>query len=77
LGPIHYQWEKYQSLTNSWINPAHRVVNSKSSKLKFIKISEEDEGIYHCIVSNDDGSVISDNANITVYGKYTYILGYE
>jgi len=77
LGPIHYQWEKYQSLNNSWINPAHRVVNSKSSTLKFTNISEEDEGIYRCIVSNDDGSVISDNATITVYGKYEYILGNE
>ena len=32
-------------------------------------ITEEDEGVYHCIVTNDDGSVVSDNATITVYGE--------
>ena len=31
---------------------------------------EEDEGVYHCVVTNDDGSVISDNATIRVYGEY-------
>ena len=30
---------------------------------------EEDEGIYHCVVTNPDGSVVSDNATITVYGE--------
>ena len=68
-GPISYHWEKYQSSNDSWINPSHRVVNNTSPKLIFNKISEEDEGIYHCIVTNDDGSVVSDNATITVYGK--------
>ena len=66
---ISYQWEKYQSSNDSWINPFHRVVNITSPELRFDKVSEEDEGIYHCIVTNDDGSVVSDNATITVYGK--------
>ena len=68
-GPIFYQWEKYQSSNDSWIYPSRRVVNSTSPKLIFNKISEEDEGMYHCIVTNDDGSVVSDNATIIVYGK--------
>ena len=72
-GPIHYQWEKYQSSNDSWIIPAYRVVNSTSSTLKFNKVSEEDEGIYHCVVTNDDGSVTSDNATITVYGMYIHM----
>ena len=67
-GPIHYQWEKYQSSNDSWIIPAYRVINITSPKLKFSKVSEEDEGIYHCVVTNDDGSVVSNNATITIYG---------
>ena len=42
--------------------------------MTFSVIMEEDHGMYHCIVTNDDGSVISDDVNITVYGKlYTFI----
>jgi len=69
MGPISYQWEKYQSFSNSWIRPSSRVVSVTSSKLIFSKITEEDEGTYHCIVTNDDGRVVSDNVNITVYGE--------
>ena len=69
-GPIYYHWEKYQPLNDSWIDLAHRVVNISSSELKFKKVSEEDEGIYHCVITSDDGSVISDNATIIVYGTY-------
>ena len=65
---IHYQWEKYQSSNDSWIIPVYRVVNNTSPTLKFNNASEEDEGIYHCVVTNDDGSVVSNNATITVYG---------
>ena len=76
-GPIHYQWEKYQSSNDSWVIPVNRVVNSSSPNLKFNKVSEEDEGIYHCIVTNDDGSVVTNNATITVYGTiymYAYYI---
>jgi len=44
-------------------------VNITSPKLIFSVITEEDEGVYHCIATNDDGSVESDNATITVYGE--------
>ena len=70
MGPIYYQWEKYNSSSNSWINPSHRAVNIASSLLKFNVIREEDEGVYRCIVTNDDGSVTSDNATVHVYGEY-------
>ena len=69
MGPISYQWEKYQSFSNSWIRPSNRVVSVTSSKLIFSLITEEDEGTYHCIVTNDDGSVVSDSVNVTVYGE--------
>ena len=66
--PLYFQWEKYYSLDNSWIRPSHRAVNVTSPHLNFKLITEEDEGIYHCIVTSDDGSVVSDNATIYVYG---------
>ena len=69
MGPILYKWEKYESSSNSWIKPSQRVVNITSPKLIFSVITEEDEGVYHCVVTNDDGSVISDSATITVYGE--------
>ena len=69
IGPIHYQWEKYDSLSDKWILPSSRAVGITSSNLTFSIITEEDEGIYHCIVNNDDGHIVSDNANIIVYGK--------
>ena len=76
MGPIYYKWEKYYSSNNSWISPSHRAMNVTSLDLIFSVISEEDEGVYRCVVTNDDGSVISNNATIHVYGKYsmtTYI----
>ena len=66
---LYYYWEKYQSSDDSWIRPSHRAVNITSPKLIFSVIKEGDEGIYHCVVTNEDGSVISDNATITIYGK--------
>ena len=66
MGSIYYQWEKYNATSNRWIN---RAVNIASSGLKFSVVREEDEGVYRCIVTNDDGSVISDNATVRVYGE--------
>jgi len=69
LGPIHYRWEKYDLASEKWIRPSHRAMSITSPKLTFSAITEEDEGVYHCAVTNDDGSVVSDNATLTVYGK--------
>ena len=69
MRPIYYRWEKYYLSNNSWIRPSHRAVSVTSPNLKFNVITEEDEGVYHCTVTNDDGSVISDNATIHVYGE--------
>ena len=68
---LYFQWEKYHLLDNSWMRPSHKAVNVTSPYLKFKLITEEDEGVYRCIVTSDDGSVVSDNATIHVYGKYT------
>ena len=69
IGPIHYQWEKYHSFNNSWISPSHRAVSSTSLSLTFSVIAKEDEGVYHCVVTGNDGSVFSDNASVRVYGE--------
>ena len=76
-GNITYQWEKYQSISNLWVRISSGIVNSKAPNLTFSLITQEDEGVYRCNISNYDGSVISSNATITVYGEYkqkfTYI----
>ena len=69
MDPIYYQWEKYNLSNNSWINPSHRAVSITSPNLKFSVITQEDEGVYRCIATNDDGSVISVNASVVVYGE--------
>ena len=69
MDPIYYQWEKYNLSNNNWISHSHGDVNSESPDLKFGVIREEDEGVYRCTVTNDDGSVISDNATVHVYGE--------
>ena len=74
MGPMHYQWRKYHLSNNSWIRPSHRAVSITSPNLKFNVITEEDEGVYRCVVTNDDGSVISDNATIIVYGECSAVL---
>ena len=69
MGPIYYQWEKYNLSNNSWIIPSRRAVSITSPNLKFSVITQEDEGVYRCIATNDDGSVISVNASVVVYGE--------
>ena len=74
VGALQYHWEKYQPSSDSWMRPSRRAVDVTSRKLIFSVIEEEDEGIYHCVVTNDDGSVSSDNATINVYGEYTFYI---
>ena len=74
MGPIYYKWEKYHTSNNSWIDPSHRALNITSPDLRFNVISEADEGVYRCIATNDDGSVISNNATIHVYGEFSVSL---
>ena len=68
-GPIYYQWRKFDPVINSWILPSSRAVNITSPNLTFSVITVEDEGVYHCIVTNDDGNVLSNDVNLTVHGK--------
>ena len=72
LEPLNYHWQMYQSTNDSWTKPSVRAVNITSPKLVFSKLTEEDEGIYRCIVFSDDDNVISNNATITLYGELHY-----
>ena len=69
VGQIEYMWQKYNPLTDSWIPVSGRAINDTSPTLNFSVITEEDQGMYHCMVSNYDGNVTSDNATITVFGR--------
>ena len=69
LEPLNYFWQMYQSTNDSWTKPSVRAVNITSPKLVFSKLTEEDEGIYRCIVFSDDDKVVSNNATITLYGE--------
>ena len=73
MGPIYYKWQKFDLLSKNWIVPSSTARNISSPNLTFSVITEEDEGIYRCIVSNDDGYVVSDNATVTVYGTLVII----
>ena len=70
INQINYKWEKYHPLHDRWVRPSHRAARTVTShKLEFVTIKEIDQGIYHCVASNKDGSALSENATITVYGK--------
>lgn len=69
VGHLYYLWQKYDALNKSWVLLSSTIVNNTSPKLNFSIVTEEDQGVYHCTVINYDGSVISNNATITVYGK--------
>ena len=66
--PLKYLWQMYQSANDSWTKPSVRAVNITSPKLVFSKLTEEDVGIYHCIVFSEDDHVVSNNAT-TLYGE--------
>ena len=68
VGHIYYLWQKYDSYSDSWISVSSRAVNDTSPTLNF-KVITEDQGIYHCVVTNYDGSVTSDNVTITIFGE--------
>ena len=72
--PLNYLWQMYESSNDSWTRPSVRAVNITSPKLVFSKLTEEDEGIYRCIVFSDDDNVVSDNATITLYGELQYFV---
>ena len=72
VGQIDYLWQKYDSYSDNWIPVSSRAVNDTSATLNFKVITQEDQGIYHCIVANYDGRVTSDNVTIAMFGKLLF-----
>ena len=67
---LKYKWEKYQASDDSWIRAFKNYRKTISPKLVFNAIAEENEGVYRCVVSNHDGNVTSNNATISVFGRF-------
>jgi len=77
VGHVKYNWEKYHPSDDKWIRPS---VRHSRAKLIFSVITEQDEGVYRCIATNSDGSVVSGNGTITVYGElklYTHKINFK
>ena len=73
VGHVDYLWQKYDSGSDSWISISSRAVNDTSATLNFKVITEEDQGIYHCVATNHDGSVLSDNVTIALFGMLLFL----
>ena len=67
-GKIHYLWQKYYPSNKMWMRPSNRIMDVTSRHLKFRVITEQDEGIYRCVATNDDDMVFSSSSNVIVYG---------
>ena len=52
-----------------WMKDSMTISRANSNILRINNIMESDEGMYKCMVSNKGGTVESNPASITVYGK--------
>ena len=52
-----------------WVKDGTVVSDANSRILRITNITESDEGMYRCVVSNKDGMVESNPATVTVYGE--------
>jgi len=59
FGSLEFSWERQDA--GNWI-----VITTRSTTTYTAKTS----GLYRCRVSNEAGSVVSNNATVKVYGKY-------
>ena len=69
VGRVRYKWEKYQQSDRQWSRAPYRQSNVSSPTMPIDVVTEEDEGVFRCVATNDDGSVVSENATVTVYGE--------
>ena len=69
LGHIKYKWEKYQQSDGIWSRAPYTQIQVTSPTLNISVVTQKDEGVYRCVASNNDGSVVSENASIAVYGE--------
>ena len=63
-GSLVYSWERYSS--SSWTT----VSNDSTTSYTTDTTLAIGQYMYRCRVSNDAGSVVSNNAIVNVYGEY-------
>ena len=73
---ITYHWERYNFNNSEWssLTKDGQIDIDDLSMYRLTNIARNDEGMYRCAATNIDGSGYSDNATITVYGKYIYFI---
>jgi len=64
LGKLVYFWERISS--SSWTT----ISNDNTTSYTTNKTLTIEEYMYRCRVSNEAGSVVSNNATVNVYGEY-------
>ena len=64
VGPLVYSWER--SSGSSWTT----VSNDSTTSYTTDTTLAIRQYMYRCRVSNDAGSVVSNNATVNVYGEY-------
>ena len=64
IGILVYSWER--SSGSSWTT----VINDNTTSYTIDKTLAIGQYMYRCRVSNDAGSVVSNNAIVNVYGEY-------
>lgn len=61
----------YGELSYQWFKNGSAITNATASSIRFDKITSNDAGSYYVVVYDDNGSVMSNTANITVTAKPT------
>ena len=65
LGTLRYSWERLSS-SNNWTTVSNHNITSYTTDTT-LAIGQY---MYRCRVSNEAGSVVSNNATVNVYGEY-------
>lgn len=67
---LKYRWEKYveEDFEFREFVPARTGVKVKNGALRFMDLSNEDDGFYRCVISNECGEAVSDTFALSVGG---------
>ena len=65
-GTLVYSWERSSASSNNWTTVSNGSTKSYTTDTT-LAIGQY---MYRCRVSNDAGSVVSNNAIVNVYGEY-------
>lgn len=70
-GELSVSASGYGELSYQWFKNGSAITNATASSIRFDKITSNDAGSYYVVVYDDNGSVMSNTANITVTAKPT------